>query len=122
MLLFNKCMQLVFSMEIIQVELCKFLRQGKKLEYMLKAGKYIIVRSNELNMVKICSLVLCSYGLLKDVNIFIYKPIYLTNSKMCVTYVYAMFAAKVSNDRLLTSLNSQNYLSVNLSSTYSFFE
>lgn len=40
---------------------------------------------------------------------------------MCVTYVYAMFAAKVSNDRLLTSLNSQNYLSVNLSPTYSFF-
>ena len=29
---------------------------------------------------------------------------YLTNSKMCVTYVYAMFAAKVSNDRLLSSM------------------
>ena len=89
---------------------------------MLKDGKYIIFRSNNLNIGKICSLVLYSYRLLKDVNIFIYMPIYLTNSKMCVTYMYAMFAAKVSNDRLLTSLNSQNYSSVNLSPTYSFFE
>ena len=70
---------------------------------MLKDGKYIIFRSNKLNIGKICSLVLCSYSLLKDVNIFIYMPIYLTNSKMCVAYVYAMFAAWVSNDRLLTS-------------------
>ena len=39
MLLFNKCMQLVFNMEIIQVELCKFLMQGKKFRIYAESWK-----------------------------------------------------------------------------------
>lgn len=42
-------------------------------------------------MVKICCLVLCSYSLLKDVNIFIYMHLYLTDGEnvfsLCVYYV-----------------------------------